>query len=429
MTRDRAGRPDEALRSTLRLRALLGEAMAGMLAKPARAGLTALGTLLGVGACVVVLGLTATAGGQISKRFTALAATEVVVEDHGIADPGSDPGLSAPTFPADADARVGAIDGVVAAGVWWPVHPGRDLTVSGVVLPGNQPAAGVSVVAASPGLLRAVHAVVAGRLYDRVHDERAEHVALLGATAAALLGFNAEIFAPAALTNSQALTESVLIDGVPFVVLGLIDNVARHPDLLLSVVVPAHAAETLWGAPSGDGIRASMLIDTRLGAAAMVANQAPVALRADAPEAFKVIVPPDPRSLRDAVNGDLAVLFLLLAGVCLVIGAVGIANTTMVAVLERVAEIGLRRALGARRHHIAAQFLVESAALGTVGGVLGTSLGVICVVAASFRHWTAILPPFAVLPAPFIGALIGTAAGLYPALRAAAIEPADALRR
>ncbi|MFD0630372.1 ABC transporter permease [Catenulispora yoronensis] len=112
------------------------------------------------------------------------------------------------------------------------------------------------------------------------------------------------------------------------------------------------------------------------------------------------------------------------------IGAVGIANTTLVAVLERTGEIGLRRSLGARPRHIAGQFLAESTVLGTLGGLIGTSVGVGLVVGVAVsRDWTAVLQPWAVLPAPLIGSVVGLLAGLYPALRAAWIEPVEALRR
>jgi putative ABC transport system permease protein len=126
----------------------------------------------------------------------------------------------------------------------------------------------------------------------------------------------------------------------------------------------------------------------------------------------------------------LTALFLGLAAVCLIIGAVGIANTSLVAVLERVSEIGLRRALGARRNQIAAPVLAEGALLGTMGGLFGTSLGVLAVVGVAIAHeWTAVLEPWAVLPAPFIGTVTGVLAGLYAALRAAGTEPITALRR
>jgi putative ABC transport system permease protein len=243
-------------------------------------------------------------------------------------------------------------------------------------------------------------------------------VAVLGSVAAAQLE----------VTN-LAVQPAVLIDGVPFTVVGVLDDVQRQADVLFQVLVPRRTAEVLWGPPD-QGDRARMLVDTDVGAAQVVAEQAALALRPDAPELFRVIAPPEPRSLREGVTSDLGVLFLLLAAVSLVIGAVGITNTTMVAVLERVPEIGLRRALGARPRHIGAQFLTESAAIGTLGGMVGTSLGVVTVVAtAAARHWTPLIEPWTAVPAPLIGTLVGILAGAYPAWRAARIEPVEALRR
>jgi putative ABC transport system permease protein len=116
--------------------------------------------------------------------------------------------------------------------------------------------------------------------------------------------------------------------------------------------------------------------------------------------------------------------------VCLVIGAVGIANTTLVAVMERTGEIGLRRALGARSRHITVQFLTESGALGLLGGVVGTSVGTAVVVAVSaFREWTPVIAPLTLAAAPALGLATGLLAGLYPAWRASRVPPAEALRR
>lgn len=167
-----------------------------------------------------------------------------------------------------------------------------------------------------------------------------------------------------------------------------------------------------------------------MGAAGQVAKEIPAAVAPTQMGAIDVTPPPDPRQLRDEVSNDLGSLLIGLALICLFVGAVGIANTTLVAVVERTAEIGLRRALGARRRHIAAQVMCESAALGGIGGLIGTSVGVLIVLGVALsRDWNAVMSPTLTLTSPLIGLCVGGLAGLYPAIRAARIEPTEALRR
>ena len=171
------------------------------------------------------------------------------------------------------------------------------------------------------------------------------------------------------------------------------------------------------------------MVETAIGANALIAGQAAIALRPGDPRALRVVAPPEQKRVRDAVQGDLNVLFLILGGVSLLVGAIGIANVTLVSVIERTGEIGLRRALGAGRRHIAAQFLLESGAMGLVGGVLGASVGVLAVVAvAAYQSWTPVIDPLVPLAAPLIGGVTGLVSGSYPALRAARMEPVEALR-
>lgn len=395
-------------RSRMGIVDLAAEAVAGVIRRPMRSTLTALGTVLGVGSFVATLGLTSTAAAQIGGHFDRLKATEVVVQDGRPAEPG-------PVFPADATQRLLRLNGVRSAGVIWTVPADDRLRVQ-TSPGGHAEAVGIPVVAASPGALAFAGAVTReGRLFDEFHNRRGEAVAVVGAAAARRLGVRGD--------RQQA----IFLAGRAFTVIGVISDVDRREELLLSVVLPEGTAGALFGA---GGLSPEVLIRTQLGAAQLVGAQAPIALRPQDPARLVVVVPPDPRSLRGNIETDVNTLFLLLAGVSLTIGAIGIANTTMVSVLERTPEIGLRRALGAARRHIAAQFLAESAVLGFLGGLIGTSLGLIVIVAVAMsRQWTTVVEPMAVLPAPLIGTAVGLVAGLYPAIRAATVEPADALRR
>lgn len=411
--------------TTFHPRDLMAEAVAGMVQRPGRTILTTLGTVLGVGAFVAILGLTATADGQIGRQFTNLEATTVTVDDVGAAQTtveGENPAID---FPSNADQRISALHGVIAGGTYWTVPlPAPVISRSPDATAASTDNAGqLTVYAASPGALQAMQPTLqSGVLYNSFHQSRAEHVAVLGSGAATVLG----------ITN-LATRPAVFINDTAFTVIGIINTTRLLPETLLGVMIPSSAALALYGPPepfTPEGGGAHMLIHTDLGAADLIAAQAPMALLPTGPQLLAATAPPDPRSLRNAVNNDLSSLFLLLAAICLIVGAVGIANTTLVGVLERTGEIGLRRALGARRRHIATQFLAESTTLGTLGGLLGTTIGVGLVVTVSLaEHWTALLNPLTVSAAPLIGSVVGLAAGLYPAIRAAWTEPLEALRR
>ncbi|RRQ74093.1 ABC transporter [Streptomyces griseofuscus] len=400
-------------RSRFHWRDVLSESTAGVVQRPARATLTALGTVLGVGSFVAVLGLTATAASQIDSRFSRLTATEVTV--HDVAREHTD--FVPLAFPDDADQKVEHLNGVQHAGVLWPVQLDKGQQVASAPVVSTGAGSQIQVMAASSGAVRAADPVLQqGRLFNRWHDRTRQKVALLGVGMAKQLGISTLETQPA-----------IFIGDETFTVIGIVSDVRRRADLLLAVIVPRSTAQVLWGPPK-DG--ADMLISTRIGAAQQVAREAPVALRPDHPEYLQAVPPPDPRSLRSGVNQDLSQLFLLLAAVCLFIGAVGIANTTLVAVMERTGEIGLRRALGAQGRHILGQFLMESGMLGALGGLIGTSLGVLAVVAVSTaRDWTPVIQPLTVFAAPVIGLATGLLAGLYPAWRAARVQPVAALRR
>ena len=393
-------------------RDLVIEAVAGLASRPARTILTVLGTVLGISALVATVGVAQTAGNQIVGAFSELEATSVQVTNSR----GSFSPVVQLPIPQDAEDRLIRLNGVNAVGTVGPVNVDGAL-VSAVKL--DDPTARnefqLDIKAASPGLLAAVKGEIrTGRWFDAGHDARADNVVVLGPGAAA------------ALNISRVDQQPVIFIGEePYVVMGILRDVQREPSLLGAVIMPDGTARLDYGYQSADTVQ----IDVALGASALIAAQAPIALNPDDPSVYSVRKPPSPDALRNRVEGDVNSLFLILGGVSLLVGAIGIANVTLVSVLERVGEIGLRRAVGARRRHIALQFLVESTTMGLMGGIVGATVGIlIIVVLAASREWTPVLAPWFPLGAPLLGAVTGLVAGLYPSMRAAALEPVDALR-
>lgn len=396
------------------LRDLLGEAAAGVAARPSRLALTTLGTVIGVAALVSTIGLGQTAAGQISGRFDAVAATRVVVEAGQRTGP--DGTVQATQLPWDAAERVGRLAGVVAAGTFAQVDV-RSARIRGVPL--NDPTGVIDydlpVVAASASLFDAINgSLSAGRYFDSGHDKRGDEVVILGRYAAERLGTGRVESQPAIFIGERAFT-----------VLGVLETVPYRAELLDAVILPIGTAAALFAleAPSALEIR------TDLGAAQLIGSQAALAVLPNNPELLSVDVPPRPGSLRDDVSADVNGVFLALGGLALLVGGLGIANITLLSVMERISEIGLRRAVGATRVHIAGQFVVESVVIGFLGGLIGAAAGVLATVGVSVaRDWTPLLDYRMAVIAPFLGALIGLVAGTYPAWRAAAIEPITALR-
>ena len=374
------------------------------MARPARAALTALGTVLGIAALVATVGLASTAGAQIVNRLDQLAATDVVVEPR----PGE-----ANVLRWDAASELERLNGVRSAAFVSDLGTGEDgrRTVSTV----RTSRTDVPVISVSPSAWSTVTAHLAkGRLLGAADEELSMPTAVLGAAAARRLGIEDVVSAP-----------TVFVDGVPLTVVGIVDAVVRRPELLSSVIVSDGVARQRFGLTAPGRVQ----IETTLGANELIRDQAARLLSPQRPDRLLASSPPLPKAVRANVSSDVAALLLTLGGVSLVVGALGIANVTLVSVLERTGEIGVRRALGALRRHIGAQFLCESTVLGLLGGAAGTAVGIVVVTAVALaKSWNPVLPTGAIVASPVVGAIVGLLAGLYPAWRASGIEPSEALR-
>jgi putative ABC transport system permease protein len=404
-------------RSKMKLRDLVDECLAGIFARPARTALTTLGTVLGIASLVATLGISRTAGNQIVGRFSELAATQVTVEARstGGATGSAAARASAGSLPWKVEDRLDRLNGVVASGAVADVpNPGGIKTVP-LIDPTSVTERTLPVFAASPGLLGAVRGhITIGRWFDQGHLDRRDRVAVIGIDVANTL----------AITRLETLPSLFIGDNV-FTVIGIIDDAPRDRGLTGGIIIPASTASERFGVSKPERV----VIETELGAATLIASQAAIALNPNAPESLSVSAPRDPSDTKNRVQSDVNQLFLLLGLVSLIVGAIGIANVTLVTVMERTGEIGLRRALGASRRHIAGQFLAESIAMGVVGGIIGATVGILLVVGVSAsREWTPVLDLWLPVIAPLVGAVVGLLAGLYPSVRAARMEPVDALR-
>jgi len=394
---------------------LIVEASFGIGARPGRLVMTTLGTVLGIASLVVTIGFAQTAAGQIAKQFDAVAATQVVIEP-GTAKTGTGKTQATSRLPWDSAERVERLAGVEHAGLIAEV-PLDEVTITAV--PVNDPSAPAALsptlMATTPALLATVRGhVVTGRYFDGGHNERADRVVVLGVNAAERLGINR--------VDSQP---SIFIGDISYTVIGIIDGVERRQEMLDSVILPMGTARQDFrlGAPT------ELQIQIAIGAGSVVAGQAPIALDPNTPESYTVQAPKSASALRENVQADINVVFLILGVIALLAGGLGIANVTMLSVMERVGEIGLRRALGATKRNIASQFMVESIVIGLLGGLIGSALGVFAVVVVSImQQWTPILDPWVAIGSSLLGAVVGLVAGAYPSLKASAIEPITALR-
>lgn len=377
--------------------------------------MTLAGTVLGIGALVATAGFSQTASGQIARQFDAVAATQIVVKPATAATAG---GRSVATtkLPWDAVDRLERLAGVEAASLLTRVDREKG-TITAVSI--TDPSAPVTVppplYAASGELLQTVGGhLVTGRSFDEGHDARHDRVALLGAHAAESLGVTRIDTQP-----------SIFVDGISYAVVGVFDEVERSGELLDGVIVPTGTARADFALSAPGDVRARIAV----GAGPQLRAQVPLAIAPDDPGSIEVGAPAGRSDLSSSVQSDLGVVFFVLGLIVLLAGGLGIANVTMLSVMERVGEIGLRRALGATRRQIGGQFVVESVVIGLLGGLIGSSVGVFAVVALSIAQgWTPVLDPLVAVGGALLGALVGLGAGGIPSRRAARIEPVVALR-
>lgn len=378
----------------------------GLTSRPGRTALSALGIAIGITALVGVLGLAESSRADLDAQLEALGTNLLT------AQPGQDFMGDDATLPDDSVAMVGrmgtiehaaatrAIDASVRRNEWIPAEQ----------------TSGIAVGAADPALLDAVAGQLrSGRWLDAASSDVPTLV--LGSTAARRLGI------------TDAMVERgvrVYVDGHWFSVIGILEPVLLAPELDEHALVGVGVATTLWGddlPPTRIYVRAT---DGQVNATRALL---PRTIDPADPTEVTVSRPSDALAAQAAADESLTTLTLGLGAVALLVGAVGIANTMVISVLERRREIGVRRALGATRSAIGGQFLGEAVLLSLLGGITGAVLGVLGTVGyASGQGWGIVVPWGPIGLGLLAACCIGTVVGLHPAVRASRVPPTEALR-
>ena len=390
-----------------------------------RSALTALGIVVGVSAVVCMVSIGAGAQADVAEKIRTLGANLLLVLP-GARDAGG-ARLQAGTQPTLTEEDAAAIRRELA-----------EVQVAAPLL--SRP---MSLVAGNRNwstLVAGIHGdylvarewqVSAGRFFAEAETAIGAKVALVGAAIVE------ELF-----PGGTGIGESIRIGSVPFTVIGVLERkglgaAGRSQDDVVFIPLPAAKSRVL-GAVRGGSREALDFVAVKVAdAAALPGAQSRIEtllrqrhrIRHDAASDFRIENPAEVLTARRAAVRSLAMLLIAVASVSLLVGGISIMNIMLVSVTERTREIGLRMAVGAGRRDIQWQFLIEALILALMGGLVGAMSGAVAAIAIAWKAgWPILISPWAIILACGFAAFIGISFGLYPAYRAARLDPIVALR-
>jgi putative ABC transport system permease protein len=404
-------------------RILLRLGVRSLLVHKLRSVLSILGVVFGVAAVTAVSAVGEGARREAVAQIGSLGIDTMTVRAR--AGGGAPNGTAVPAGPMaglrlrDAEALVAVVPNLVAAAAV------REAPLSAEA-GGRSIDAGV--VGTAPSYREAARLrLSAGRFLTDLDVEDGKRVAVLGATVANTL-----------FPLEAPVGQRVVLGGDWYDVVGVVEGRAvsrsrtgpiRSRDVNRAVFVPLPSLDR-GGDGRRDGIDEIVLrVDDsdRVGASAEVVRR--VLQRTTGGGSFDVVVPREILRQKERTQRIFNVVTGAIAAISLLVGGIGIMNIMLASVAERTREVGIRRAVGAARRDIAAQFLVESSLLTSAGGVLGAVLGVVGSLAIqSLAGWPTALSPGMLLAGLVVALAVGIGFGFYPAWHAAHLEPMEALR-
>jgi putative ABC transport system permease protein len=399
-------------------------ALVALATNKVRTGLTMLGVIIGVAAVVTMMAVGAGARTRVEAEIQSLGSNLIIVLSGSITTSGVRLGAGSQLTVTEEDARVIERD-IASIQVAAPTVRGG---VQVVAANGNWATA---IFGVTPSFLEARDwATTNGRTLTQEDVDGAAKVALLGQTVAQNL-FGA----------TDPIGQIIRVKKVPLTVVGVLDRKGQSTqgqDQDDAVLVPLSTAKKKILGVSQANARAvnAILVKVRDATAMKSAEQEIRTLlrqrhhlQPEQDDDFTLRNLADLFESQEAASRVLSLLLAAIASVSLVVGGIGIMNIMLVSVTERTREIGLRRAVGARRRDILLQFLIEALVVSLTGGVLGVVLGAAGAWAIGyFAGWLAPIQARAVIPAFLFAGAVGVFFGFYPARKASRLNPIDALR-
>jgi putative ABC transport system permease protein len=390
--------------SRLSRRDLLRVGSLGLRSRRMRATLSALGISIGIAAIVGVLGISQSSKTGLLNELGQLGnLISVQAQNTGLGQP-----AELPVTAAGMVSRIGPVVSVTEIGSIANVHVYRNALV-----PASD-TSGISLTATDAALPATLGASLAHGTFLNAATAHFPAV-VLGAETASLLGI-----------NDLADPRQVWIGGHWFTVVGILNPVQLIAQMDSMAFIGFPVAEQYFGF---DGSPTGIYVRSLPSQVTAVAAVVPATVSPANPSIVAVSYPSDILRAEVAAKGAYNGLLLGLGAVALLVGGIGIANVMVISVLERRSEIGLRRALGATRRHVAEQFLAEAVLLAVLGGLAGTIIGAMAtIIYAMSQHWSVQIPAVALYGGLGAALVIGALAGLYPSMRAARLSPTEALR-
>lgn len=401
---------------------LLEEIQTALLANKVRSFLTILGIVIGIGSVISMVAIGRGAQLSIEKNIQAIGSNLLMIR------PGAQGGFDRPVSSGQGSAETLTREDAEAIAELTEYVSATAPEMSGgrmqVVAKGTNTNTSVSGVTAEYASVRNV-LTGRGEFFSNQHDVLRAKVAIVGSeTAIDLFG-----------ESTDPIGQKIRIKGIDFVVIGVLktkgasasfsnDDIVYVPLRTMMQYLSGSDALSLINVQVSD----QSLMDTadeKITELLLARHGAKSADDAD----FRIMNQGDIVETASSVTNTFTILLGAVAGISLVVGGIGIMNMMLTTVTERTREIGLRKALGAKRRDISLQFLLESVALTVFGGIIGIALGFgLAFAVTRYLGISAEVTPASIALAFGVSSLIGIAFGYYPARRASKMSPIEALR-